>query len=349
MFISGGSGQFPKTTAKAETVNVVAKRKRGFKKTLFSHLRRTTVQIVDQLFGNIFVYLILGVINRIIGLFGERPIRSNFIFYAPNKRYLRTMVYDWYVPFVRWKPGLGQIMYQNGFWTLSFGIASNDEDFYNPENERKLKKTLRRAEFVAKIIGAKYLTFAGILPGVFSKYGFERKMMPVEKENTVTAVTQSVYITIMKEGLRKDVPVIVLGGSGYIGEGVVSALREQGYPGQIYPIDTKKGDISGSLPPELEFQSVIVLNITKKFAIKDYIKNLWFGAVIINEVFPEPSENSIAEMNSAGIVCYHITGVEAKAYPSMGEAYSGGIPCCASIKPKEGEGEYKVLTKRLTA
>jgi hypothetical protein len=325
-----------------------ARKKKNISKFFFSHVRRISVQLVDQLFGNVIFYLFLGIVNRIVGLFTKRPIRGNFIFYASDKKYLQTMIYEWYVPFVRWRAGLGQIMRQNGYWILSFGIATNEEDFYNPENKQKLEKMLRRAERVAWIIGVEQLTFAGVLPGIFAKYGFERKIKAVEKMNTVTAVTQSVYITIEKENLPEDVPVVVLGGSGYIGKCVVTTLKKQRYPGKVYSIDIRNGDKSGVLPREIVSKPAIILNITKKFVIQDYLSQLWAGAVVINEVFPEPSEATIIAMDELEVVCYHITGVEAKAYPEMGKAYKGGIPCCASFKPKNGEGKYKVLTKRLT-
>lgn len=342
------NGDSYKNILAGDKVEQKQKKKITFKKAFSSHLRRTSVQLGNEIFGNIFFYLFIGLVNRIVGLFGKRPIRSNFVFYATDKRYLSTMIYEWYTFRVKWKPGLGQIMKQNGYWILSFGVASNEKDFYDPKNKAKLEKMLRRAERVARIIGVEQLTFAGVLPGVFAKCGFERKIRPVEKKNTVAAVVESVHITIEKEGLAKDVPVVVLGGSGYIGECVVATLRRQGYPGKIYSIDIKNGDKSGVLPSELMFQPAILLNITKKFAIRDYLPQLWLGAVVVNEVFPEPSEETITAMDEKGVVLYHITGVEAKAYPEMGKAYKGGIPCCASFKPQNGEGEYRVLTKRLT-
>ena len=91
----------------------------------------------------------------------------------------------------------------------------------------------------------------------------------------------------------------------------------------------------------------ILLNVSRKGALARYIPHLWPEAVVLNEVYPEPDRSEVAAIQEKGARCYHISGVEARAWPPFPRAYQGGIPCCASFLPGEGEGEYRVLVTKL--
>jgi hypothetical protein len=73
------------------------------------------------------------------------------------------------------------------------------------------------------------------------------------------------------------------------------------------------------------------LNLTKSGALLEYARELWPGVIVLNEVCPEPSSTELAELEARGAVCYHIVGVEGRAWPPFPRAYRGGIPCCASL------------------
>jgi hypothetical protein len=93
---------------------------------------------------------------------------------------------------------------------------------------------------------------------------------------------------------------------------------------------------------------VIVLNLTKKGALAEYIPHFWTGVVFINEVYPEPSRAEVEVMRSKGVICYHIAGIKAKAWPAFPRGYQGGIPCCASFLPeKEGDGLFEVIVREM--
>lgn len=66
-------------------------------------------------------------------------------------------------------------------------------------------------------------------------------------------------------------------------------------------------------------------------ALLEYARDRWQGAIVQNEVYPEPSAAEIAELEARGAHCYHIVGVEGRAWPPFPRAYRGGIPCCASL------------------
>lgn len=318
--------------------------RRRVNKVILSHVRRISVQLLNTIFGNFFVYGLVGVLNRLIGYFtGERPLQGAFVFYAPNDYYLNTMIYSWYKPFVRWNAGLGQLILQNGKGIMSFGLSANEKDFYNSDNKGNMQYMVRRMEKIAYLLGAQQLTFAGIIPNVLQRYNIERKNS-VEKKNTVNAVVKSVYRTIEQEELDKDVPVVILGGAGFIGSGICQKLNKLSYPGQIFSVDIKNGDRK-VIPLELTGKSIILLNVSKKHAILDYISQMWDGVIVVNEVFPEPSSYEIAKMKKHNVKCYHITGVAGRSLPSFGGAYRGGIPCCASLGLEDNN--YEVLMKLL--
>jgi hypothetical protein len=50
---------------------------------------------------------------------------------------------------------------------------------------------------------------------------------------------------------------------------------------------------------------------------------------VLNEVFPEPSREVIAEFQRKKIAAYHIAGVPAEVYPSLPMGYRKALPCCA--------------------
>jgi len=315
-------------------------RKAKKRKSIFSeigiHARRCAVIIFNTLCGNVLFYILVGAVNR---LWPGRPIRSIFLFYAVNSAYLKTMIYEWYAPIVRWRPGLGQVIrHQGGFWSLSFGITAKEKDFYNSANEMRLAKLYKDVERIRKIVGAEQMTFSGELPGIFVRKGIMQEDKSPENKNTVKAVILAVQTVAERMGIPTTSPVIILGAKGFIGHNVTSLLTSQGR--EVYPIDTNNGS---RFPFHLTGKTVIVLNITKGGILQEYISLLWDKAVVLNEVYPEPEEAEIEQLKTHGISCYHISGVSGSAMPGFPMAYSGAIPCCASYI----EDDFKVVLKKL--
>ena len=91
----------------------------------------------------------------------------------------------------------------------------------------------------------------------------------------------------------------------------------------------------------------VVVNLTKSGALLEYARDLWPGVIVLNEVYPEPSSAEIAELEARGSSCYHIIGVEGKAWPPFPRAYRGGIPCCASL-PFSPDDPIPILIARLS-
>ncbi len=314
-------------------------RKAAEKKTIISvltiHVRRALVVLFNTICGNMIFYLLVGAFNRLSG----RPIKSIFLFYSVNIEYQRTMIPDWYAKVVRWRPGLGQVIRQDGNWCLSFGITSSDNDFRNESNFGKLKKLYSNVDCIRKIIGADQMTFSGILPGLFIAKRIMKGESSYENRNTVRVVLKAVEEIVILENLPHDCPVIVLGGRGFIGEKIIEILEAD--KREAYSVDLKD---KTPIPSHLRGKPVIVLNTTKTGALTEYIPRFWKEAVIINEVYPEPSAIECELMNKKGIRCYHISGVKAYALPRFMKAYKGGIPCCAAYLP---DNNFQTIVTRL--
>ncbi len=300
------------------------------------HVRRLLVVLFNTICGNIVFYVIVGFVNRLIG----RPIKSVFLFYSVNEEYRRTMIPDWYAVIVRWRPGLGQVIKQNGYWCLSFGITSSDDDFRNEVNLPKLTKLYRDVDFIRRVVGAKQMTFSGILPGIFVSRGIVKADGCPEDKNTVKVVMKAIEQVLRLENMLSNCSVIVLGGRGFIGRKITELLEITGR--KVYPVDIKDNT---EIPSQLRGLSVIVLNITKEGALTEYIPCLWREAVLVNEVYPEPSTQERDLLRTRGIKCYHVTGVKAYALPRFMRAYKGGIPCCAAFLP---DNNFQAIVTKLT-
>ena len=61
----------------------------------------------------------------------------------------------------------------------------------------------------------------------------------------------------------------------------------------------------------------------------EYIDLLWTEAIVVNEVYPEPSPAEIGRLAERGIETWHVVGMKALSVPAFPKAYQGGIPCCA--------------------
>lgn len=310
----------------------------GLLKLARVHFRRIGVILLNVIFGHIWVYALIGFMNKYIF---NKPIKSIFMLYPANEKYTRAYVYAWYARSMKWKPRLVGVLKQNKKWGMIFGISATEEDYVNPENINNLKIVEMNLERIRKILGADQKTFAGILPGVLSSKGVIRNSP--EREVTVKAVLQALARIRSDENLPQNTPVIILGGEGFIG----SALRKAGN-GNFHTFDLGLGKESHFFDffEKLRGKPTILLNITKKGALSSYISYLWPEIIVVNEVYPEPSGKELSEIKALGSKCYHIIGVKGKAWPGFPRGYAGGIPCCASFWPENGEG-YEVLVKKM--
>ncbi len=303
-------------------------KKRGWSYGLRLHTRRIALEIINLIVNHDWLFYLIG---------RTGIIESVFLVYPANDKYALAYVYPKRLPKVRWNPWPGGLLWQNGRLGIMFVISANNGSFVDQSNLDNLRHVVERMERLRQLLRAKYKTFAGILPGVLQSQGL-LKTAP-EAEITALAVVQAIDKIRRLEALSSDVPVVVLGGSGFIGRRVVGLLKDQ----QVYSLDTAVGQGRQDWPKHLVGQPLIVVNITVKSAISDYIDLMWPGTVVVNEVYPEPSFEVADRLKQQGCSLWHVVGVKALALPAFPRAYQGAIPCCAAWPSSKMEVKVRKL------
>ena len=305
---------------------------------IVSNIRRLAVLTMCIAVGNPASLALIGLLNRLTG-----SLHSVFLLYPANERYTKAYVFDWVARVCRWRPILLGFFFQNGRIGLTFGISATEQDFFNSDNIEKLRQLYDRMERIRTIVGADRKSFAGILPSVLATR-LDLKANLTENHITVAAVLKALSGLTLEKGLAPDTPLVVLGSRGFVGQELILSLHD--YPGRVYAIDQHNREEFSRVAQLLQGMPAIVVNLTKKAALKEYAGLLWPEAVVLNEVYPEPGKDELRLIADAGAECWHLVGVKGSAWPSFPRAYRGGIPCCASWLPTL-EGElYEVIIER---
>jgi len=80
----------------------------------------------------------------------------------------------------------------------------------------------------------------------------------------------------------------------------------------------------------MQGRETILIDLTKKHALKSYLALFWKELVLLNETYPEPAKDEIEKLSKIGSPVFHVVGIKAVSMPSFPKAYRGGIPCCAA-------------------
>lgn len=301
----------------------LAIKKGGVRQRIISHLRRAGMEIFYFLFNHDWLFWLIGVANQWAGI-----IESVFLVYPATPKYTRHYFYEHMIIRHAWWPGPSGLLWQNGKLIIMFAISASNGQFRDPANRDHLRQVVGRMEKIRQLFRAQRKTFAGILPGII----FQSKIsaQAPEADLTAVAVAQAIRLVKEKEKLDPGTPVVVLGGQGFIGRRVMKVL-----PGNVFSVDLQDDW------PELTGQALVV-NITTNQALKKYLPRLK-NTIVVNEVYPEPDEETLAGLRVNQSFCYHVVGVKAKAWPKFPAAYRGGIPCCAAWPA----ADLAVLVKKL--
>jgi len=288
----------------------------AFRQKLNSHIRRMLIILANWLFNHQFVFKIIGAVNKRFGF-----IESVFLAYPANDDYALAYVYRSRLPKVQWSPRPVGFLKQNGKLGIMFVISASNKDFRNQANADNLRKVVAKMEYFCLLLNAKRKTFAGILPGLLF---FKRAIKEThEADTTVKAVGLAIAEVKAREKLPPDCPIIILGGRGFIGRKVFANLPSE----NLYCVDTANGC---EWPVHLRGQKILLVNIADNGALDEYVSKLWSGTVVLNEVYPEPKAATVERLKWLGCACYHIQGVEGRAFPPFPHAYRGAIPCCSA-------------------
>ena len=186
---------------------------------------------------------------------------------------------------------------------------------------------MRRMETTRSRVGASRKVFAGVLPSTFLRSGIENDHLAEQRHLTARAVLSALDQLIGLHHLDAEVPILVLGGRGYIASEVLRLCAGR----RVSSVDVGEWDEFARFVADHANRPAVVINLTKSGALSEYAGKLWPGVIILNEVYPEPSASEIVALEEQGAKCYHIVGVAGRAWPPFPKAYRGGIPCCASL------------------
>lgn len=286
---------------------------------------------LNFIINNLLVYSIIGFINK-----RTQFLKTVFVAYPATEEYALSYVYPWYRHKMRWSPWPIGIYEQNGKWGLMTVISSIEKDFLAEESLKNMETLLKRTERIRRLIHAEQVSYAGILPGVFHKKSLSKSM--IEATVTIEAVIKAENALRAALSYSEDTPLIILGARGFIGSRIITKFRER----DIYKIDI---DNRHDFPLHLKGQKAILINLTKKAALSQYLPQFWQELVLLNEVYPEPGAGELKSLTDRGCRAYHIVGVKARSYPAFPRAYKGGIPCCAAWSSPQMEVLLKQLNK----
>lgn len=296
-------------------LRISVSRQQDHGKNFAAWIRRFLLFALNFLLNHNFLFTLVGHFNK-----KWHFLNTIFVAYPANEKYAREYSFSWYRNKIRWTPWLAGIFCQNGKWGLMTAVSSIEKDFYKLENYGNLKNLVEATEGLRCLLGAEQKTFAGVLPGILFAKGLICES--VEADVTVRAVTLAINEVQQCEEYPKDCPVVVLGGRGFIGARLVEQLGTS-----AICVDVNDGRAWADC---LFGQEVILVNLTKRAVLGQYIPLFWGNLVLLNEVYPEPSAQELESLDKIGCNAYHIVGVKAKSYPNLPKAYRGGIPCCAA-------------------
>ena len=297
--------------------------------------RRLFSLLFNALFNNRLSFYFLGLLNKRFKI-----LKTIYVGYSVDDGYAQEYSFpsESFREKYKWSPFLAGFVFQNKKIGLKFFIAANEDDFLDKSNKKNLLDFISKIDRIKELTHAGQKTFAGVLPGVLYMARIIRSMN--ETEVVVESVCKAIEKVKEEEGYPTDSPVIILGGKGFIGKRVVRKLGSE----QVYCVD-KSGDdnFSDSWPSFLKNQKSILVNISRQFVLKNYIPHVWPSLVLLNEVYPEPSQQEILSYREKGGNVYHLAGVKGVAIPSFPKAYSGSIPCSAAYM----NDQIDVVIKRL--
>jgi hypothetical protein len=297
-------------------------------KQIFSHIFNTT-------FNHDFIFKNLGTINKRLGL-----IEVVYCGYPANNKYLSE--YDskvkGQVEKYKFSPYLAGFYLQNKRIGLKFFISSTEKEFTTKVGIEKLSNVEKRIREIRLMLNVNEQSFAGIISGLL--YRNNHIVESTERDKVVNCVVKGIDEVLDLEGYDKNVPVIILGAKGYIGNEVAKQLKNR----PLYLLDVKVNEtVSTDWPSELTGKKAVLVNISKKHQIKYYAPLVWRELVLLNEVYPEPTDEELMLYQEKGGNVYHLSGVKGWSAPSFPGGYKNAIPCSASWS----SNDISVVVKKL--
>lgn len=265
-----------------------------------------------------------------------RRVDSVFFCYAGSRRYAEHYSWSQHKDWLQWFPSMIGLFKQGGRWGLVCASPVTEADFMDPANKTHLERLVARLERIRKLLGARQLSLAGILPGFLAQRRAEVASRAAA-DYTAQTVVQAIRRVRHEYFGERAHAVLLLGGAGRVGRAVRSLLRQEGIDPSI--IDPAAGRSEAN--PDV--QRLLVVDVSRQNVLEQYIDQLPAGTVVLNEVFPEPRPRVLEALGSRGVQVLHIAGVRATVWPPLPFGYRGAVPCCAIHAPDSAEPVLKRL------
>jgi hypothetical protein len=283
------------------------------------------------------VLMVIGYLN------GRHQFLSTvFVAYLATDEYSREYVAGARRERIRWSPWLVGVYVQGGKVGLMFVISATEADFRDDANKPRLKQLLDETTGIKKLVNAGQVSFSGVLPGVLCGHRMVKK--PVEPRVTVEVIVRAEVLLRARLGMDDDVPVVLIGGAGFIGRRVAARMADR----ELHIVDKVLDPVDGADPwyRQLQGRRIVIINLASPRALTDYADYLWPEAAVLNEVYPEPDADTLAVLGAVGCPVFHVVGMKARSWPAFPRAYRGGIPCCAGRLEAISEPLIARLTER---
>jgi hypothetical protein len=284
-----------------------------------AHLRRIAIVLSSAACRTWIPFLLLGALNRLLPIFA-----SVFFCYAGNERYARHYGYKSCRNFQLWFPSTIGVFRQGKKWGLICATTVTEAEFTDPRNSVDLGKLLWRLQLMKTILGVDKLSFAGILPTILNRRWPETINDGV-RDHTPEVVRMAIHEVRRKHFNGRPHDIVLLGGAGRIGRAVYECLKAHGIDSIVVDPAARA---TAAFKPQTS-ASILLVDVSRHGAIQSYVDKMPEGSVVLNEVFPEPSREVLAELANRNIATYHIAGVTADVYPSLPLGYRNALPCCA--------------------
>lgn len=268
---------------------------------------------------------------KLIGYFNknERFIKSIFLAYPANEDFSFSYINKNVIDKIKWNPYFSGIMFQDSQLIFMFAVSATEIDFLNKDNRPRLTSLYEKMMNLGESLNVSRITFAGRLPGILKSCRIVKGRLS-EVELTVGIVVESIKLTFLRCLLKENTPIVVLGGKGFIGKRVMELLVKNNCQNKVYSVDLLDGNpsviwnnLSFNTPP-------LILNVSVDDVINGYLDKIPVGSTVLNEVYPEPSNEMIQALKSKACRVFHIVGVKGRVLPKLPGAYGDGIPCCAA-------------------
>ena len=281
-------------------------------------LQRVVASLALVLFNNCCSLFLLGAANRLCG----RPVRSVFLCYSTNQRYVSRFSLPWTVRFANTPRIVGYYRHRGSLGLIA--VLHTDERRFSGDRSY-LSGVWSAMERLRRVVGADQIKLAGTMPSEMRRLGVgdEGAFSTTLSAVADLIVTADGMVRAAEQRTEQSDPVIILGARGSIGRLVAQRLQQQGR--QVHCVDA--GD---SLPEELQGKPCVLIDVSRRGALESRASALWRGMTVLNEVYPEPAADTLSELAERGVAVYHVVGVEGSAFPAFPAAYAGGIPCCAA-------------------